>query len=426
MPPLRRSSAPLHAEHVGYLELLRTNANVRRLWFGSVVSLFGDWFNTLAIYRIVQDQSGSALALAAALVTKLLPLALASPLAGVLVDRFDRRRVMIGADLVRAVIVLGFLFVRDASDLWLLYTLASAQIVVSAVFMPAKSALLPNITTNRELLTANAWLSATWSVMLAVGAAAGGLAVDVFGTDAVFVFDSLTYLLSAVFIARMTVVSAPREAASEKEPVLRAALRQVGEGWTYLRHHAGVRRIVWAKASWGAGGGALLLILALLGDTLLPEAQTTGMGILFAARGLGTGLGPVLARAAFPDASRWPLVLGASIAATGLGYFALGLVPWTVWIAGFVVFAHAAGGANWVLSTTMLQQRSEDRFRGRVIATDWLLVTLVESVSVMVGGVLLEVGMGLRAAVLLFAGIQVLSGVLWTLRVVPAERVAAA
>ena len=426
MQPLRPSSASPRADHVGYLELLRTNANVRRLWFGAVVSLFGDWFNTLAIYRIVQDQSGSALALAAALVTKLLPLALASPLAGVLVDRFDRRRVMIVADLVRAVIVLGFLFVRDASDLWLLYTLASAQIVVSAVFMPAKSALLPNITTDRELLTANAWLSATWSVMLAVGAATGGLAVDLFGTDAVFVFDSLTYLLSAVFIARMTVVSAPREGASERDSVVRLAVRQIGEGWTYLSRHAGVRRIVGAKAAWGAGGGALLLILALLGDTLFPEAQTTGIGILFAARGLGTGLGPVLARAVFPDASRWPLVIGGCVVASGLGYLALGLVPWTVWIAGLVVFAHAASGANWVLSTTMLQQRSEDRFRGRVIATDWLLVTLVESVSVIVGGVLLEVGIGLRTAVLLFAGIQVVSGLLWALRVVPAERVEAA
>lgn len=405
----------------GYGELIRGNANVRRLWFGVVISLFGDWFNTLAIYRIVQDESGSPFALAIAFLTKLLPLALASPIAGVLVDRWDRRKVMIGADLIRAVLVLGFLLVRDSGDLWLLYLLASAQIVVSSVFIPAKTASLPNITKPNELLTANAFLSATWSVMLAVGAAAGGFAVDAFGTDVVFVLDSLTYLLSAVFIARM-VIPQDKDEAPENTSVLRAAVQQITDGWNYLRENPPVMRITWAKASWGVGGGALVLFLALLGDTLFDGAQTTGIGILFAARGLGTGIGPVVARAFFPHERNWPFLLGLCIAMTGAAYAVLSVVGWAILIIALVIAGHASSGANWVLSTTLLQQRSEDRFRGRVIATDWFFVTMIQSISIVVGAALLEAGASLRTVIMIFGLTQMLTGLVWAVLIPPIER----
>lgn len=404
----------------GYWELIRTNANVRRLWFGAIISLFGDWFNTLAIYRIVQDESGSPFALAIAFLTKLLPLALASPIAGVLVDRWDRRKVMIGADLIRAVLVLGFLLVRDSGDLWLLYLLASAQIVVSSVFIPAKTASLPNITEPRELLTANAFLSATWSIMLAVGAAAGGFAVDLFGTDVVFILDSLTYLISAVFIARM-VIPQEKDEAPKDVSIIRAGVRQISDGWRYLREHPPVMRLTWAKATWALGGGALVLFLALLGDTLFPSAQTTGIGILFAARGLGTGIGPVVARSVFPNETRWPIILGLCVAATGVGYTVLSFVGPVFVIVALVIFAHAASGANWVLSTTLLQKRSEDRFRGRVFATDWFFVTIIQSGSIVVGALLLEAGLALRTVILLFGCLQILSGLLWVAVVAPEE-----
>ncbi len=409
------------ARQSGYWELLRGNANVRRLWFGVIISLFGDWFNTLAIYRIVQDESGSPFALAIAFLTKLLPLALASPLAGVLVDRWDRRKVMIGADLIRAVLVLGFLFVRDSGDLWLLYLLASAQIVVSSVFIPAKTASLPNITKPHELLTANAFLSASWSVMLAVGAAAGGFAVDLFGTDVVFILDSVTYLVSAFFIARM-VIPQDKDEAPENVSIVRAAVSQISDGWRYLRTHPPVMRMTWAKATWALGGGALVLFLALLGDTLFPNAQTTGIGILFAARGLGTGIGPVVARSLFADEARWPRILGFCVAATGGGYALLSFIGWIPVIIALVIFAHAASGANWVLSTTLLQKRSEDRFRGRVFATDWFFVTLIQSGSIVVGALLLEAGMSLHTVILSFGIVQIISGLLWVLVVAPAEQ----
>ena len=192
-------------DQAGYWELVRDNVNLRRLWIGSVVSLLGDWFNTIALYTLVFRLTGSPFALGAVFIFKMLPWALASPIAGVLVDRFDRRRLMIFSDLMRAVIVLGFLLIDEASDVVLVYGLIALQVVVGAVFVPAKSASIPNITSPRELLTANALLSASWSVMLALGAALGGFATEWFGEQAVFIIDSFTYLVSAYFIHRTTI-----------------------------------------------------------------------------------------------------------------------------------------------------------------------------------------------------------------------------
>lgn len=417
--PRRPDAADLRGE-VGFGTLLRSNRDVRRLWGGTVVSLFGDWFNTLALYRLVLDLTGSETALGGVFLTKLLPLALASPIAGVLADRLDRRKLMIGADLVRAALVLGFLFVRDAEDLWLLYVLAAAQIAVSAAFTPARNAVLPLITKKGELLTANALLAATWSVMLALGAAAGGPVVDAFGTDVVFWLDAATYLVSAVFIAGIRLPA--REVEVDVGGVVRAGLRRIAEGWRYVRTRPPVRRIVGAKAAWGIGGGGLVFALALLGDQLFPSAGTTGIGVLFAARGLGTGIGPIVARTAFRDARRWPAVLAGCIVVSGLGYLGVAVVDGRWLVAGLVVFAHAASGANWVLSTTLLQERADDAVLGRVVATDWLLVTLVDSVTIVVASRLLEAGVGLVALIAALGTIQVATGLAYGALVVPAER----
>lgn len=413
-------------DQAGYLELLRSNTNFRRLWSGMVVSYLGDWFNTIALYTLVTKLTGSPLALGAVFATKMLSWAVVAPVAGVIVDRFNRRRLMIGADLVRAVVVLGFLLIDDPSDVGWLYTLIAAQVIVGSVFIPAKSASIPNITSPRELLTANAISSATWSTMLAVGAALGGFVTDWLGTSAVFYIDSATYLLSAFFIFGTRI---PQETEVGQKGLLRSAAREIMDGWKHVRSHPRIRRITFAKATWAVGGGALVYTLALIGDRVAPEAIAAGIGVLFMARGIGTGVGPVIARALFTDRRRWPTVIGGAIAFSGVCYFGVGLMPWspgTLSVAALcavIVIAHAASAANWVLSSTMLQKRTTDRYRGRVFSTEWLLVMIAESVSIMVASALLEAEwITLTGAVQLFAGLQIGAGLLWLVWVVPRER----
>jgi MFS family permease len=413
-------------EQAGYWALISDNKNFRRLWTGNLVSLLGDWFNTIALYVVVTELTGSPLALGAVFITKMLPWAVAAPLAGVLVDRYDRRGLMIGTDLFRAVCVLGFLLIDQPAEVPWLYVLLTAQVVAGAVFNPAKSAALPNITTPRELLTANALMSATWSTMLAVGAALGGFAVEALGTEAVFWIDSATYLVSAVFIFGTTI---PQDTEPATTSLLRSAVREITDGWRHLRGHPRIARFAFAKGTWAVAGGALVYSLALLGERIAPSALAAGIGILFMARGIGTGIGPVVVRGLFQDRRTWPAVIGGAIALSGLCYVGIGLVPWAdrlgiiVAICALVVLGHAASGGNWVLSTVILQKRTQDRYRGRVFSTDWLLVTSAESLSILVGSALLEVGwLTLEEAVLVFGGLQVLCGLAWCVVIVPRER----
>jgi MFS family permease len=400
------------APPAGYRELLAGNADFRRIWIGQVVSLLGDWFNTIALYTLVDRLTGSPLALGVVFLVKMLPLGLASPLAGVVVDRWNRRRVMIASDLVRAVVVLGFLAVDSAAEVPLLYLLVVAQVVAGSVFEPARAASLPNITSPRELVTANALSAATWSAMLALGAAVGGLAAEWLGLRAVFLIDSATYLVSAFFVYRTTIPQDTEPATPGS--LVATAMARIGDGWRYLRRNPAAGRMALAKACWSLGGGALVYMLALLGERVAPGAQAVGIGVLFAVRGLGTGLGPILARRLFLDPRRWPAVMGATVVLSGVIYATVGVLPPTWWVIVPIVVAHAGSGANWVLSTIELQRRTEDRFRGRAFATDWLLVTLADSASILAASLLLEAGvLTLAQGFVAFAGLQVLCGVLW-------------
>ena len=405
----------------GYFELVSTNVNFRRLWVGSLVSQLGDWFNTIALYSLVASLTGSPLAMGAVFLFKLLPWALVSPIAGVIVDRFNRRWVMIVSDIVRAVVVIGFVFIDSQAHVALVYVLITLQVVTGAVFLPAKSASIPNITTPRELLTANAISAASWSVMLALGAGLGGLATEVLGVDAVFVLDSLTYLVSAWFIFRTQI---PQETAQivPGNPI-RSAYQEIIEGWSYMRREPRIGRIALAKATWAVGGGATVYMLTLLGQDVMPGATAAGIGILFFARGLGTGIGPVISRALFKDQHLWPTILGWCVILSGIFYATLGWQSTVWWIIAAVVFAHSASGANWVLATVLLQQRSRDRLRGRVFSSEWLFVLFMQSVSILCASLLLEAQfVTLRGAFLLFALLQVACGIVWLFTVVPAER----
>ena len=188
---------------IGYLNLLKTHRPFRNLWYGQVVSELGDWLNSIAIYSLILQLSGSGMAVATAMMAKLLPIFFVSPIAGVVIDRTSRKGVMILSDVLRFFIVLGFLFVDDKGDLWLVYTLVVLEISMAGFFEPARSAIIPSLIPRQHLVSANALSGSTWSVMLAFGAALGGLVVAFFGIQTAFVLDAFTFLISAWFISRI-------------------------------------------------------------------------------------------------------------------------------------------------------------------------------------------------------------------------------
>lgn len=362
------------------------------IWLGQVVSQLGDWFNTIALYTIILNLTGSGRDIGLLMVARFLPSFVFGPMSGVLADRFSRRTIMIVSDLLRALVVLGFLFVRRADQLWIIYLLTVMQLALSTFFEPAKTAAIPSIVSDRELVAANAISSVTWSIMLTMGAAIGGVITGWFGTDTSFILDALTYLLSAALIAS---VRLPKRAPREKRKLTfgRAlGITETVEGARYVKRRPRVLALLLVKPAWGLGGG-ILTLLAVFGERIFPVRQSAalGIGILFAARGIGTAVGPIVARRISGEGKkRMQVSIGISFLIGGIGYIAFGSA--TNFVLALIVLgiAHTGGSILWVFSTVLLQRDVQDSFRGRVFAAELALLTLTMAVSNYATGELLD------------------------------------
>lgn len=363
--------------------LLRHNRNFRLLFVGQAISQLGDWFNSVAVFALLLDLTGSATAVAWMMIVQFLPMAIVGPLAGVVVDRVDRRRLMIATDLARGALVLGFLLVRTREQVWLAYVVMALIVTGSAFFEPARTATIPNVTSKEELMPANALSSATWAAMLAIGASIGGLVTAVAGRDFAFVINSASFFISAWFISRTTYDSTP---AAKPKLAGWAALTGVPdllEGLAYVRRSAHVCALMFVKAGWGLAGGVLLL-LTIFGQRIFPVSGSTaaGIGVLYGARGIGAGLGPISLRLMLgqtPTAMR--RAIGPAYFVVGAFYVGLAAAGTLPIAAVCVLLAHFGGAILWVFSTVLLQMEVPDEFRGRVFSAELALVTLTSSIS---------------------------------------------
>ena len=379
-----QESAPGRA--VGYVELLRGNRNFRRLWLGRLISQTGDWFNSVALFTLLLNLTGSGEAVGIVLLIKLLPQFLVGPLAGVVADRFNRKTIMIVADVLRGLLVLGFLLVKRADQVWIVYILSALEIIISSFFEPAESAAVPTIVEKDALLAANALGGATWSVTLAFGAALGGAVTDLFGRNTAFVVDALSFLVSAALILRTRIPPLPkreREASGRLSLLEATGIADMIEGARYLKANPHVIALLLVKSGWGLGGGVLLL-LTIFGRTIFPMGRdgSASIGLFYAARGTGALLGPMIARwitSGSPRTMRRSISAAFFISAAFYLLFSgsPGFVPALL----FVIGAHSGGSVQWVFSTTLLQLAVPNRFLGRVFALEMGLLTLAMSVS---------------------------------------------
>jgi predicted MFS family arabinose efflux permease len=375
---------------VGYIQLLRSNHDFRRLFVGQLVSQTGDWFNSVALFTLLLSLTGSGEAVGYILIIKLLPSFFAGPLAGVVADRFNRKTIMIVADIIRGFLVLGFLLVQRPEQVWLVYALAALEVVVSTFFDPAKSAAIPSLVSREELISANALSSASWSITLALGAALGGVVTDAFGRNTAFVVDSMSFFVSAAYIARVHLrySRSTAERATHLSIADATGITDFIEGARYLRSNPRVMALLLVKSGWGLGGGVLLL-LTIYGKQIFPLGRdgAASIGLLYAARGLGALIGPMIAgviTSGAPRTMRQAISVAFFVSTAFYLLFAHSPVLAVALIC--VVGAHSGGSIQWVFSTTLLQMTVPDRFLGRVFALEMALLTLTMSVSTYVTG----------------------------------------
>ena len=373
-----------------------------------MISLGGDWFLLVALFGLVYDLTGSAMAVAFLLAAQDLTYFVVSPYMGLLADRMDRKRLMVIADLGRAVLCVGFLFTQTTSTWWLVYPLLAAMACFSAVFEPASAAALPNLVDDDDLATANALGGSLWGTMLTIGAALGGIVTAAIGRDAAIVFDAVSFVCSALLILRIH-RSFQEERTAEAPDRLREAATQT---LRYARKDHRVAALLAVKFGWGVAGGVLVLVPLLAVGRY--HAGEVGIGLLLAARGIGALIGPFVGRASLGSKDRRLfLSIGVALAVFGAGYVLLGLVPGLLLALPSVMIAHTGGGAQWMLSSYGLQKIVPDHIRGRIFAFDGMLVTLTFGLSSLLTGWLAGV-LGAEQTAIVMGGIAVVWAAVWT------------
>jgi MFS family permease len=389
------------------LDLLRRNRDLRLLFVAQVVSFLGDWFSYVAVGGMVDDATGSPFLVALVLVSFSLPSFFASPIAGPIVDRFDRTRLLVVVSALQALAALGLL-TASSDTIWPLFLFQGTISALAAFVKPAIDAGMPNLVDGDDLRQANALFGSTWGVMLALGASIGGAFSTTFGRPAAFVANAVSFVIAlALFAAIRTPMQEARHTTRSKP----RPLTDMAEAVHFARRDPVVLALLASKSTFAIGAGVVGLLPTLASDVF--DSGDGGRGLLIGARGVGAGLGPILA-AQFTkgDLSRVLRVCGSAGLAFSLCYLAVAWAPALLVAALFVAVAHLGGGAQWTLSTYGLQLRSPDEIRGRVMAGDFAIVTLVLSLTSMGAGLLAEV-IDVRWAISAFALTAALSATVY-------------
>jgi Na+/melibiose symporter-like transporter len=350
--------------------VLRTlrHRDFRLLWIGQSVSLIGDGIYLVAIAWLVYDISNEPGALAIVGLAWTLPMVIGLLLAGVLSDRFERRRLLVLSDLIRcaAIGAIAALALADVVELWHVIALVVVYGAGEALFLPAFSAIVPDVVPREQLLHANTLRELMEPLGLRfAGPALGGLLITVFDVGTAFLVDALTFLASAMVVSLMTRQPPPREE--------RHSLRgDLSEGFTYVRAHA------WL---WATLTGAALFLLVTYGpfEVLLPYiirndlgGSAATFGTVMAAGGLGSiAAALLLSRTGAPRRHvtfMW--------AAWGLGTLldvglAISSAAWQMCAIAFFSFGFATAGM--VVWSTLVNTLVPAEMLGRVSSLDWFV-----------------------------------------------------
>jgi predicted MFS family arabinose efflux permease len=342
--------------------LLRSRPGFRRLWAAGITTQLGDWVGWVAVSVFTLHAGGGALGLALVFAIHHLPAAVLAPVAGPVVDRWDRRTVLVVTSAVLAVLTVGMAVAAGYGELLALQGLLLVRSAAVAFVSPAERAALPRLVRSRELLLAGSFDAGSWSVVFSVGMALGGV-LTVLGPAVALGIDAASFLAAAVLFARLPPLPPAHD--SEATPSDRGGLL---DAIAWLRGRPRLQLAVLAKTPVAFAGGAAWLLIGVHVEAW--AAAGLGFGLVHAVRGIGSGIGPVVAaRFVNTEADRmrvWPRLMMAG--ATGTLLLAVSSDPALVGLAALLW--GIAAGANWVLSAEAQQRLAPDHVLGRLSALD--------------------------------------------------------
>ena len=379
--------------------------------FGAqIVSYLGDWFAFVALAGLVEDVTDSRFLVSLVLVSMTIPGLFMSPIAGSFADRFDRRKILIVVSILQAFAAL-LLLLHSAVGIWITFV-AQCLIAALASFVgPSTSASVPNLVDNDDdLRKTNALFGSTWGTMLAVGAALGGVFAAVFGRNAAFIANAVSFVVAALLFAGVRrPMQSERTQNSNKGRV--RPLADMKEAINVAKKDPVILALLCSKMTFAVGAG-IVSQLAVLASNVF-NVGDSGRGLLIGVRGIGSGLGPILgARIAGRDMAKLLKVCGYAGIVFAVCYVGAALSPFIGMAAVFIALAHLSGGAQWTLSTLGLQMESPDHVRGRVMAGDMAMVnTMIGFTSILAG--LTSQFVGVRPAIIIFSAAAAVASVVY-------------
>lgn len=384
-------------------DLLR-NRDFRLLWLGQSISNFGDSMTNLALLLLVNHLTGSTAALATMAIVLALPTLTFGLLAGVYVDRWDRKRVMVVSDLIRGVLVLGFILVDTPEKLWLLYLIGFVQASIGTFFNPARSALIPNLIPREGLLAANSLTQMTQIIFGLLGAGAAGALIDAFDVYwPAFVIDAVTFFAALTLVA---FIRYQRPTAPQKDPVSPKMI--LGELAGGLRITFGNRVLAGtilalAVTMLGLGAVNVLLVPLIVNDLQIPETWFAGVEFAQVSAMLLSGAVIVGLAAKFKPTQ----ILAVSFVGVGVTIGLLSGVS-AVWQLLAILFGAGLFITPLQAATqTIAQTAVPDEVRGRTGAANNAVITTANLISMAAAGVLAD-AIGVRT-VFIVSGVVVAS-----------------
>ena len=355
-----------------FIRLLRRNRNYRYTWMGQIVSEAGDHFNNVAVLSLAVEETHSGAVIATLMLARAIPAVLAGPLAGILLDRFDRQHIMIASDLIRGAIALGFILAISYHQLWLLYLLSALLMIASPFFTSGRSAILPSIATKDELHTANSLTQTTSWMTLAIGAFFGGTVVAQFGYQLAFIFNSLSFFFSAFCIGNLRSVHGHFRAAEPAfdETKVARPWHEYREGLGYMIASPLILGIGLIGVGWASGGGAAQVLFTLFSE-LVFKRGAQGLGELWSVAGVGLLIGGFLGNYLGKRISfeAYKKTVFFCYLLHGGSYVVFSQMHHWGWALFFMGLSRASVAVSSVLNWSNLLKHVEDRFRGRVFST---------------------------------------------------------
>lgn len=363
------------------------NRDFSLLWTGQLLSQVGDQCLLIAAITLISSLSKSPLAMLIPAISIAVPQLVFGLVGGVMADRWNRKLVMIGSDVLRGLIVLCVLLVNSAQHLWILYLVAAGLALVGVFFYPARNAVIPNIVPGRLLLAANGLIQGSTIIALILGPVVAGAAVELW-MPAAIIFDSATFLFSAAVIGVMKIpqTTAAQSHAAEDNGVW----DDMKVGLKFIRHNRPLRQalVITAVATLGIGAIVLLAI-----PHLKEELEASGLqyGIAMSVLGLGSVLGGLMVNRLSRRLSTSTIVGGMLILA-GVAIVAFAFAPnYAVALISIAAIGMCVVIARGALDT-LSQALSPDAVRGRVQSAVNLLVVaataLAECFSALLGSLI--------------------------------------